>query len=49
MVADRKRGGRLRLPNTRTGAIALAPVLTAVGVTLGMALLVVVPMVRARR
>jgi hypothetical protein len=49
VVAGRKRGGRLRLPNTRTGAIALAAVLTAVGFTLGMALLVVVPMVRARQ
>jgi hypothetical protein len=47
-VATRRRGiGRFHLPNSRGGAIALAAVLTALGFTVGLGLLVVGPMARA--
>jgi hypothetical protein len=46
-VGSRRRGtGRFRLPNTRTGAIGLAAILTVIGFTLGIALVVAVPMAR---
>lgn len=43
------RAGRLRLPNTRFGAIGAVAALTVVGFLIGIILIVVAPMVRAGR